>query len=149
SDPELDLAILKINLGGIVVAHSGLGVRIPDVGEGIIVMGYQLGISGMLARAGPDFLTDIDSESALSAWEVVDRLAEQGYIKPLASRGIVSQLSDQFIVYDAETTIGGSGGPVFSLDGKVVGVNTAIMKEFGGSNLGIPAIHASRLLESL
>jgi serine protease Do len=113
------------------------------------VMGYPLGISGMLARAGPDFLKDFDTEEEQSAWDIVDLLAERGLIEPLASRGIVSQLSDQFIVYDAETTIGGSGGPVFDLDGKVIGVNTAIMKQFGGSNLGIPAIYARPLLDSL
>ncbi len=149
SDPQIDLAILMIDFDGINVKSLDLGKNIPGVGEEVLVMGYPLGISGMLARAGPNFLEDIDSESELSAWEVVDRLAEQGYIKPLASRGIVSQLSDQYIVYDAETTIGGSGGPVFSLDGVVVGVNTAVMKDFGGSNLGIPAAHAYRLLESI
>ena len=148
-DPEVDLAILKIDLDEEVFESLKFGSVTPSIGEEVLVMGYPLGISGMLARAGPGFLKNLDDEKELSAFDVVDRLAKHRFIKPLASRGIVSQLSDQFIAYDAETTIGGSGGPVFSLDGKVIAVNTAIMKEFGGSNLGIPAAQAKKLLNSL
>lgn len=149
SDSEVDLAIFKIDLDGVDTAPLELSNDTPNIGDEVLVMGYPLGISGMLARAGPDFLKDFDTEEEHSAWDIVDRLSERGLIEPLASRGIVSQLSDQFIVYDAETTIGGSGGPVFDLDGKVIGVNTAIMKQFGGSNLGIPVIYARPLLDSL
>ena len=59
-------------------------------------------------------------------------------IAPLASRGIVGQTSDAAIVYDAETTHGGSGGPVLNARGEVIAVNAAILPEFGGSNLGVP-----------
>ena len=45
-----------------------------------------------------------------------------------------------------ETMSGGSGGPVVGLDGQVVAVNSAILPEFGGSNLGVPAEHARKLL---
>ena len=149
TDPEVDLAILKIDLDGAVMEPLKFGSVLPSIGEEVLVMGYPLGISGMLARAGPDFLKDLDDGKELSAFDVVDRLVKHRLIKPLASRGIVSQLSDQFIAYDAETTIGGSGGPVFNLNGEVIAVNTAIMKEFGGSNLGIPAVHAKSLLNAL
>lgn len=50
------------------------------------------------------------------------------------------------MVYDAETTHGGSGGPVLNMQGEVVAVNTAIIPEFGGSNLGVPAEHIRALL---
>ena len=149
TDPEVDLAILKIDLDGGVLDSLKFGSTAPSIGEEILVMGYPLGISGMLARAGPDFLKNLDDEKELSAFDVVDRLARHRLIKPLASRGIVSQLSDKFIAYDAETTIGGSGGPVFNLSGEVIAVNTAIMKEFGGSNLGIPAANAESLLNAM
>ena len=43
------------------------------------------------------------------------------------------------------TTHGGSGGPVIGLDGRVVAVNSAIIPEFTGSNLGVPAAEAMRL----
>ena len=48
----------------------------------------------------------------------------------------------------AETTSGGSGGPVFSPDGTVIGVNSAITRDFDGSNFGVPIDFASRLLPS-
>ncbi len=52
-------------------------------------------------------------------------------------------------MYDAETTSGGSGGPVLSLDGRVVAVNAAILPEFGGSNLGVPVARVHALIERL
>ena len=66
---------------------------------------------------------------------------------PLASRGIVGQVTSASVVYDAETTSGGSGGPVLTLEGRVVAINTAILPEFGGSNLGVPAADALILLD--
>lgn len=67
-------------------------------------------------------------------------------IGPLATVGVVGQVTSGSVVYDAETTHGGSGGPVLSLDGQVLAVNMAILPEFGGSNLGVPASEALRLL---
>ena len=51
------------------------------------------------------------------------------------------------MVYDAQTTNGGSGGPVLSTTGEVVAINSAVLPEFGGSNLGVPAEQARRMLE--
>jgi serine protease Do len=67
-------------------------------------------------------------------------------IARLATAGVVGQITGGAVVYDAETTHGGSGGPVLSLDGRVVAINTAILPEFGGSNLGVPASEAFGLL---
>ncbi len=74
------------------------------------------------------------------------RLAEKGHIAPLASRGIVGQVTRATIVYDAETTHGGSGGPVLDINGSVVAVNAAILPEYGGSNLGVPVARVRALL---
>ncbi|NIT68822.1 MAG: hypothetical protein GWN51_17705, partial [Gemmatimonadetes bacterium] len=68
-----------------------------------------------------------------------EHLARGGYVAPLATVGIIGQTTEVAIVYDAETTHGGSGGPVLDLDGEVIAVNAAILPEFGGSNLGVPA----------
>ena len=59
--------------------------------------------------------------------------------RPLASRGLVSQVTPASVVYDAETTRGGSGGPVLSLGGEVIAVTHGVLEGFGGSNLGVPA----------
>ena len=58
----------------------------------------------------------------------------------------VCQITAASVVYDADTTHGGSGGPVISLDGAVVAINAAILTDFAGSNLGVPAAEALRLL---
>jgi S1-C subfamily serine protease len=50
------------------------------------------------------------------------------------------------VVYDAETTHGGSGGPVLDINGNVIAVNAAIIPEYGGSNLGVPADRVRSLL---
>jgi len=50
------------------------------------------------------------------------------------------------MVYDAQTTPGGSGGPLFNNEGKVIGINFAMVREFGGSNFAIPVAYAQSLL---
>ena len=73
-------------------------------------------------------------------------VAAAGRIVPLASSGIVGRVSRESIVYDAETTHGGSGGPVLDINGAVVAVNSAILPEYGGSNLGVPFGELRRLI---
>ena len=53
------------------------------------------------------------------------------------------------LVYDAQTAIGGSGGPVLGSNGKVVAINTALLKGFAGSNFGIPITRAIELQDNL
>ncbi len=50
------------------------------------------------------------------------------------------------LVYDAETTSGGLGGPVFGPDGTVIGINFVITSDFDGSNFGVPIHFARKLL---
>jgi S1-C subfamily serine protease len=50
-------------------------------------------------------------------------------------------------VYDAQTTSGGSGGPLLNTSGGVIGVTFAIVKGFGGSNFGVPVHFAEPLLK--
>jgi S1-C subfamily serine protease len=50
------------------------------------------------------------------------------------------------LVYDAQTTSGGSGGPVFNASGKVIGVNFAILSGFAGSNFAVPIAHAAKMI---
>jgi len=59
---------------------------------------------------------------------------------------------DDFLQIDAPINKGNSGGPTFNLDGKVVGVNTAIYSPSGGSvgiGFAIPASIASQVIEDL
>ncbi|MEM8742220.1 MAG: serine protease [Pseudomonadota bacterium] len=115
-------------------------------GQTVILMGYPTGLRSLLAQAGPAFLETLQASGEADFWRVASRLAEAGHILPLSSRGIVGQLTTSAMVYDAETTHGGSGGPVLDLEGRVVAVNSAILPEFGGSNLGVPIMHVRALL---
>ena len=59
------------------------------------------------------------------------------------------RVSEDKIIYDAPTAIGGSGGPVIGLDGKVVAINTALLRGFAGTNFGIPIQLGLQLLEQV
>jgi len=114
-------------------------------GEEILVLGYPAGINALLARSGPVFVDSL-LQSRPDFWKVVEQLSESGLIHPLASRGIVGQVTPTSVVYDAETTRGGSGGPVLSLKGEVVAVTYGVLEGFGGSNLGVPVSEVRRLI---
>ncbi len=144
---DADLAILRRK----DVAEPMPGLKLagapPTPGDEIIVMGYPTGLRSMLAQSGEDFIEELQKTEDTGFWSVAARLAEKGLIAPLASRGIVSKATPVTIVYDAETTHGGSGGPVLDIYGSVVAVNAATLPEFGGSNLGVPVAKVRALLE--
>jgi len=50
------------------------------------------------------------------------------------------------IVFDALTTQGGSGGPVFNKTGQVIAVEYAVLSKFGGNSFGVPVSYAFELL---
>jgi S1-C subfamily serine protease len=143
---EADVAVLRCSGVTGVAKPLTLSETSPQPGDEVIVMGYPTGIRALLARADEDFVNKIMSDGQPDFWHVVRRLSETGRIAPLATRGIVGQVTAAAVVYDAETTSGGSGGPVIGLNGEVVAVNTAILPEFGGSNLGVPVKRARELL---
>jgi len=145
---DADLAILQAETTARVVPGLDLAKQPPKAGEEIILMGYPTGLRSMLARSGVAFVKKLQDSGDLSFWNVASRLAEDGLLSPLASRGIVGKVGEVAIVYDAETTHGGSGGPVLNLKGEVIAVNSAILPEFGGSNLGVPADNVRTLVEA-
>jgi serine protease Do len=67
-------------------------------------------------------------------------------------RDIQSGQYDEFLQTDAAINRGNSGGPLFSMDGEVVGVNTAIISPTGGSigiGFAVPANTARHVLDQL
>ena len=144
---DADVAVLRRKDGAEPMPGLKLADAPPAPGEEVIVMGYPTGLRAMLAQSGEDFIEELQKTEDTGFWSVASRLAEKGHIAPLSSRGIVSQASPATIVYDAETTYGGSGGPVLDIYGSVVAVNAAILPEYGGSNLGVPVAKLRALLE--
>jgi serine protease Do len=143
---HLDVALLRCGPLGVEIRPMQLADTAPSPGDEVIVMGYPAGIPALLARADPEIVQPIMEAESLDFWQVARRLSADGLIQPLATVGVVGQVTPTSVVYDAETTYGGSGGPVLSLDGRVLAINAAIMPQFGGSNLGVPAAEALRLL---
>ena len=143
---EADVAILQ----GEGLAGRIKPLTLSDVparpGDDVIVLGYPTGIRALLARSDESFVDAITSQDDADVWTVVKQLSEAGRVRPLATRGIVGQVSPVAVVYDAATTSGGSGGPVLDLNGKVVAINSAVLTDFTGANLGIPAGYARTLL---
>jgi serine protease Do len=109
------------------------------------VTGYPTGIEGILARAGTDMAQKIAGGTE-DLNDVMSQLASQRLIRPTTTQGHIGDVLEDKIVYDAATTSGGSGGPLFNRDGKVIGINFAVLKDFGGSNLAVPAKYAKDLL---
>jgi S1-C subfamily serine protease len=144
--PDADLALLRcVGIAGRVTALS-LAVESPQIGDEIVVMGYPTGMRALIARVDPDYIDVLMERGEVGFWDLAKGLAKGGYVEPLATAGFVGQITSSSVVYNADTTHGGSGGPVLNLEGSVVAVNTAIVPDFTGSNLGVPASYVAALL---
>lgn len=142
-----DVAVLRCSGITTEVPYLELAESPPELGQSVLVLGYPTGIRALLARTAPTVLDSLmQIQPKPDFWQMASILAGSGHVAPLITRGIVGQITPSAIVYDAETTHGGSGGPVIGLDGKVVAVNTATIQDFGGSNLGVPASAARDLI---
>jgi S1-C subfamily serine protease/DNA-binding NarL/FixJ family response regulator len=117
-------------------------------GDAVVLIGYPTGIEGILARAGTDVTQKIVTgpNGTQDVNRIMAQLASQHLIRPTTTQGHIGDVLDDKIVYDAATTSGGSGGPLFNREGKVIGINFAILRDFGGSNLAVPAKYAKDLL---
>ncbi len=142
-----DVAVLRCSCITGQVPLLPLSETPSQPGEEVFVLGYPTGIRALLARTNEAFVDSLMRSGRLDFWTMARRLSAAGHIGPLATQGIIGQVTQDKVVYDAETTHGGRGGPVLGLDGTVRAVNAAILTDFGGSNLGVPAAEARRLLE--
>jgi S1-C subfamily serine protease len=79
---------------------------------------------------------------------VAEALAVRGLIRPSTTQGHIGDVTPSDIVFDAPTTQGGSGGPVFNKSGRVVAVEYAVLGRFGGNSFGVPVRFAHELLRS-
>ena len=105
TDPNTDLAVLKVDLDGLPFVEFGdSNGPGASVGDWVMAMGNPLG-QGFSVSAG-----------------IVS-----------ARNRALSGTYDDYIQTDAAINRGNSGGPLFNMDGDVIGVNTAILSPNGGS----------------
>lgn len=143
-----DLAMLRGSGAALTATPLRMAPSNAVPGDAALVMGYPTGLNALLARADEAFVARLGQQPGMDDQRAADALAQAGLIQPLVSRGIVAQVTDAAVVYDAQTTSGGSGGPVLNLRGEVLAINRAVMNGFGGSNMGIPVVAANEMLKA-
>jgi DNA-binding response OmpR family regulator len=146
---QADLAVLKGDLSGLKKPILKLDARKEAAvsGQPLVSLGYATGISAILARAGEDAVNDIAKATGGKPDEVLNELVRRKLIRPLVTQGHIGDVLPDKIVYDAQTTSGGSGGPLINRNGEVIGVTFAVVRGFGGSNFGVPIRFAQPLLK--
>jgi DNA-binding response OmpR family regulator/S1-C subfamily serine protease len=146
--PDIDLATMRFDLLDLkrptLSIDSTKTAAVP--GEAIILMGYATGLDAILARTDEATVQKIADSSGGDVSQILDELARRNLIRPLITQGHIGDILPDKIVFDAQTTSGGSGGPLFNDRGKVIGVTYAVLRGFGGSNFGIPIKFSEPLL---
>ena len=137
SAEDADVAVMTASFSGVPVLP--LSQRDPGElrGEKLMLLGYPTGLTALLARADPEVAAAALTE-ANDTTELIEALSRRHAISPVITHGTLSDTTARQLIYDAVTTSGGSGGPVFDPDGEVIGVNFAVLRDFQGSNFGVP-----------
>jgi S1-C subfamily serine protease len=114
-------------------------------GRPVMVLGYPAGLHLLLARVAPDLLeklidrsvTEISDES-VDVPALIEKLSRLNQIRPYPTWGRLADIRPHQLAHDAGTGLGGSGGPIFALSGRVIGLSTAVVRDFNGAALGVP-----------
>ncbi|HKV42191.1 MAG TPA: trypsin-like peptidase domain-containing protein [Blastocatellia bacterium] len=153
---QFDLSLCSFTQGetalpSLPISHDDLS---SSIGEPVVLLGYPTGVDGLLQRIDRNERQAILSQHGKSIEDVASGLASRGLVRPLTTTGIVSDALPGRIVHSAHTTEGGSGGPLFDRDYRVIAINSAILApvdggpSFGGSNFGVPIRAVSDLLDA-
>jgi len=141
-----DLAVVRMNeLPPFPLQPLPLATNNPDAGELVAVVGYPMGVLGMMAKAPTPVYARLafrhDDQGTAS------ELAALSLIRPSATCGHLGDVVGDKLIYDAPTAHGASGGPVFNSRGEVIGVNAAYIDGFSGVTLGVSAQALKPLIE--
>ncbi len=123
-DEKTDLALLKVETDKPLPAVAWGDSDKTRIGDWVVAIGNPFGLGGTVTAG----------------------------IVSARQRDINSGPYDDFLQTDAAINRGNSGGPMFNLDGKVVGVNTAIFSPSGGSvgiGFAIPSTLAGNVIAQL
>ncbi len=145
---DADVAVVKGDVAGLGIKQVAVayGRESAVSGTAVVLLGYPTALDAILSRAGEGTVQEIATSSKGEPKQVIEELARRSLIRPITTQGHIGDVLPDKIVYDAQTTSGGSGGPLFSTEGKVIGINFAMVREFGGSNFAIPVRYGKPLL---
>lgn len=124
ADPETDLAVLKIGLPKLTAIEFDHDERLR-VGDVVLAIGNPFGVG---------------------------QTTTLGIVSALGRNRLGINIYENFIQTDAAINPGNSGGALVDADGRLVGINTAIYSETGGSlgiGFAIPAKTAETILEEI
>jgi serine protease DegQ len=124
SDPETDLAVIKIDIKGLPAVTFGRSDQ-AKVGDIVLAIGNPFGVG---------------------------QTVTMGIISALGRTQLGINTFENFIQTDAAINPGNSGGALADATGNLIGINTAIYSRTGGSlgiGFAIPAIVAKRIMEQI
>lgn len=117
----------------------------PQPGDAVLVLGYPMGIEGILAKSPRLVARRLSMQP--DDLVAVQRLAGMALIRPSATQGHLGDAVGDKLLYDAATAQGASGSPVFNARGEVIGVNSAFLDGFSGGGLGVSATKLRVLMQ--
>ncbi|ATE67551.1 Do family serine endopeptidase [Rhizorhabdus dicambivorans] len=123
-DQTSDLALLKIDAKNLPFVQFGDSTR-TRVGDWVVAIGNPFGLGGTVTA---------------------------GIVSALHRSIGINGPYDRYIQTDASINQGNSGGPMFDLQGNVIGINTAIFSPTGGNvgiGFAIPAEEAKPIIDQL
>jgi serine protease DegQ len=125
SDQATDIALLQIP-GDDLVDIKLADIESVQVGDYVVAIGNPFGIG---------------------------QTVTSGIVSALGRAGLNNQNYEDFIQTDASINVGNSGGALVDLEGRLVGINTAIISDNGGGSNGIgfavPSDMVARVIEHL
>ncbi len=123
-DSASDLALLKIEGSNLPYVNWGDSTK-ARVGDWVVAIGNPYGLGGTVTA---------------------------GIISAVHRGGITGGAYDRYLQTDAAINMGNSGGPMFDMQGNVIGINSALISPTGASvgiGLAIPAEAAKPVIEAL
>ncbi|QXQ15946.1 trypsin-like peptidase domain-containing protein [Skermania piniformis] len=129
-DTKTDLAVLKVEAKDLTVAKLGKSGDV-QVGEDVIAVGSPLGLSKTVTAG------------------IVSALHRP---VPLSGEGSDTDAVIDAVQTDASINPGNSGGPLIDFDGDVIGINSAIRSQSGGSvglGFAIPIDQVTQVSQAL
>lgn len=123
SDPDTDLAVVRINLDKLPVLPFKTSPS--AVGDVVLAIGNPFGVG---------------------------QTVTQGIVSALGRRGLGINTYEDFIQTDAAINPGNSGGALIDVNGNLLGINTAIYSRSGGSmgiGFAIPAPLAKQVMSDI